>query len=219
VLARGRTPQRGVSTVEFHIVALFALLPLCFGILQVAVLLVDNHHIDYAAYMAARRGATAQGDMGAMRNRFARALTALDIDAATPLDRGNVPTRVAATYARVIQDVTLHARFRLLAPSPTAQADFAVNREGVRVIPNDALALRPAAAGARSGLSLQEANVLRLEINYCRPLIVPLVRELLLLTLRTIDADPWHQRCYAAGRVPIRSEGIAAMQSDFRVTS
>jgi hypothetical protein len=214
-----RRAQRGAATVEFHIVAWFALLPMCFGILQMALLMVDNHHVDYAAHMAARRGATAHGDIGAMRQRFARALTAVSIDAATPLSQSNAVQRVAAAYARVTADVAAHARLRILSPSPAAQADFAIARDGKQIIPNDALEYRPATPGARSGISLQQANVLRLEVVYCRALIVPLVRELLLATLRSIDYDPWHQQCYGAGRVPLRSEGVAAMQSDFIVSS
>jgi hypothetical protein len=87
------------------------------------------------------------------------------------------------------------------------------------VIPNDALESRSMAPGRRSGISLQQANVLRLEISYCRPLIVPFAGPLLVGTLRLLDHDLWHQRCYAAGRIPVRSEGVAPMQSDFRVTS
>jgi hypothetical protein len=66
---------------------------------------------------------------------------------------------------------------------------------------------------------LQEANVLRIEISYCRPLIVPFMGPTLLGALRRLDHDLWNQHCYAAGRVPLRSVGVAPMQSDFRVTS
>ncbi len=74
------------------------------------------------------------------------------------------------------------------------------------------------APGRRSGISLQQANVLRVEFSYCRPLIVPFAGPLLLGVLRQLDRDPWHQRCYAAGRIPLRAEGVAPMQSDFRVS-
>jgi hypothetical protein len=210
---------RGAATLEFYVVALFALLPLCLGTLQIALLLVDNHHIDFAAFMAARQGAVAQGDMGAMRRGFVRAITSRHMDSFTPLNRNNLTARVTEAYARATTDVLAFARFRLLAPDSAAQTDFAIRRDGDRVIPNDSLEYRSVATGVRSGHSLQQANILRIEISYCRPLIVPFARELLLATLRTIDAEPWHQRCYGAGRVPIRSEGSAPMQSDFKVTS
>jgi Flp pilus assembly protein TadG len=217
-MLKGRR-ARGAATVEFHIVALLAVLPLCLGIVQMALLMVENHHIDHAAFMAARQGAVTQGDPGAMRRAFASAVTPLLVSAASPVNRSNVVARVAEAYARAAADVALHARLRVVSPSADAQADFAITREGRRVIPNDALAYRSMSAGSRSGQSIQEANLLRLEVRYCRPLVVPLVSTLLLATLRSVDTDAWNQRCYAAGRVPIRSEGIAPMQSDFRVSS
>ncbi len=205
--------------VEFHIVALFALMPLCLGTLQMALLMIENHHLDHAAFLAARHGAVKHGDLSEVKRAFAQAVTVLFVESGTPLDRGNVLPRVAAAYAAATVDIAAYARVRLLAPDPDARADFAIRRDGQQVIPNDALESRSMAPGRRSGISLQQANVLRIEISYCRPLIVPFAGPLLLGTLRLLDNDLWHQRCYAAGRVPVRSEGVAPMQSDFRVTS
>ncbi len=205
--------------IEFHIVALLALMPLCLGTLQVALLMVENHHLDHAAFLAARTGAVTQGDAGEMRRAFAQAVTPLFIGSVTPLDRSNVVSRVAAAYASATADIAVYGKVRLLAPDAEARADFAIRRSGEQVIPNDALEFRSAAPGRRSGISLQQANILRVEFTYCRPLIVPFAGPMLLGTLRLLDHDPWHQWCYAAGRVPVRSEGVSPMQSDFRVTS
>ena len=43
-----------MATLEFHIVAVLALLPVCLGTLQIALLLVANHYVDFAAFAAAR---------------------------------------------------------------------------------------------------------------------------------------------------------------------
>jgi hypothetical protein len=214
-----RARCQGAAMIEFHVVALLALLPMCLGTLQVALLLVENHHLDHAAFLAARHGATRNGDMGEVRRAFAQAASTLHVGSATPLDRSNVLERVASAYAAVTADMVVHARVRLLSPPAEAQADFAIRRDAQQVIPNDALEFRSTAPGRRSGMSLQQANVLRLEFTYCRPLVVPFASQLLLGTLRMLDHDPWHQRCYAAGRIPVRSEGVAPMQSDFRVSS
>jgi TadE-like protein len=213
----------GVATVEFYVVALLALLPLCFGILQMGVLLIENHHIDYATFMAAREGAVKGGDTAAMRIAFAKSLTGLfsQADISNPRSAPQ-PARlaqvVASAYARATADSALYASFEVLAPNAAMQQDFSILRSGSRVIPNDALEYRSAIAGSRSGVSVQDANVLRLAVRYCRPLVVPLVSHLLLVTLRNLDADLFNQRCYSVGRVPIRSEGSAPMQSDFKVT-
>jgi hypothetical protein len=219
VLISGRRRCRGAAIIEFHVVALLALMPLCLGTLQAALLMVENHQLDHAAFLAARHGAVKHGDPDEMRRAFTRAVSILFIDSATPLDQSNAVGRVATAYTSATADIAIYAKMRVLAPDPAARADFAVRREGGYVIPNDALEFRGNTPGRRSGISLQQANVLRVEFVYCRPLIVPFAGPVLLETLQLLDHDPWHQWCYAAGRVPVRSEGVAPMQSDFRVTS
>jgi hypothetical protein len=219
VLHLQRAACEGSALVEFQIVALFAMLPLCLGMLQIALLLAENHHIDHAAFLAARHAAMRQGDLGAARQALAQAGSLLFIDPTDALDASNVAQRTTTALAAATADLALFGRVRVLEPTAGAQADFAVPRESQRVIPNDGLEYRSAARGRRSGITLQQANQLRLEVSWCRPLIVPFARELLLGSLRLLDADPWHQLCYAAGRVPIRSEGTSPMQSDFRVSS
>jgi TadE-like protein len=208
---------RGVATVEFVVVSLFALLPMLLGTLQVALLLVANHQVDYAAFSAARQGAVSNGDMGAMRGEFAKALVPLFVTSAESLDRDNVTGRVIGAYAKAILDVGLYARFELLSPANDAQEDFAIERDGRRVIPNDSLKLRKAVAGSASGQTIQEANLLKVGIAYCHPLIVPFARQFLISAVRLVDHDPWNNLCYSLGRVPLRSVGVSPMQSDFWV--
>lgn len=209
-----RQHSRGAATVEFYLVVLLALLPLCLGILQTALLLVANHHVDNAAFMAARQGAVRHGDVGAMRSEFARALTPLLVGAQS-VDRGNVTEKVLSTYADALREVVAFGRIEVISPGAQAQQDFAQTRDRQRVIPNDALNYRSAAPGERSGISLQEANILRVKFTYCRPVIVPFIRQLIVGFLQRMDTDPWNGRCYAQGRVPIASIGTAPMQSDF----
>ena len=214
-----RSHSRGAATLEFHIVALFALLPLCLGTLQIGLLLAENHHLDHAAFQAARQASMSGGDLDAARRALARAATVLYLQVDDELEAGNAATRVASAYAAALADQALFGRVAILDPTPEAQQDFAVRRANIRVIPNDGLEYRSRTAGRRSGQSIQDANLLRLEVRWCRPLIVPFVRPLLTGVLRSIDPDPWHQFCYEQGRVPIRSEAVSPMQSDFRVTS
>jgi hypothetical protein len=164
--------------------------------------------------MAARQGAVRHGDVAAMRSEFARALTPL-LAKAEPVDRDNVTQQVLSAYADALRDVTLFARLEVVSPDAKAQQDFAMNRDGRRIIPNDSLTFRSATLGERSGISLQEANVLRVKFTYCRPVIVPFIRQMMLGFLQRIDPDPWNAHCYADGRVPLVSTGTAPMQSDF----
>lgn len=217
MLSARRGRSRGAATLEFQIVALFALLPLCLGTLQLALLMAENHHVDHAAFLAARGAAMAGGDLSTARNAFAQGALPLLLDSTEELAGGNVAGAVATAYARTAADLAAFARFRVVSPDAAAQSDFGIDRHGRRVIPNDALSYRPATRGERSGVTLQQANMLRIEVSWCRPLIVPFARELLIATLRVLDQDVWHNVCYAAGRIPIRAEGVSPMQSDFRV--
>jgi hypothetical protein len=218
-MLKGARRIHGAATIEFQIVALFALLPLCLGMLQLALLLADNHHIDFAAFHAVRRAAMEQGNLHAARRAFAQASSVLFVDAGEELDAGNITGRAAAAYARAIADQARFARIRIIGPDADAQADFALLRGADRVIPNDGLQYRATTAGRRSGLSIQQANILRVEVIWCRELIVPFARQLIVGSLRAMDRDPWHQYCYSEGRVPVRSESATPMQSDFRVSS
>lgn len=209
--------QRGAAAVEYYIVALFGLLPLCLGMLQGFLLLVAGHHVDHAAFMATRNGATQGADPAAMRREFARVMAPQFLETSTALDAGNVVARVASARARSLADTARFARLRTLSPTEGARRDFAILRDGARVIPADALDHRSTAPGPDSGLTLQQSNMLRVEFVYCQPLVVPFVRALLIGVLQRLDSQVWHQRCYAAGRVPLRSVGTSPMQSDFRV--
>jgi hypothetical protein len=209
--------QRGAATVEFYLVALLALLPLCLGMLQISLLLIANHHVDHAAYMAARAGAMNRGNIDAIRNEFARVITPLFVESTSRLDAGNVVARVAAAQVRASADMAAFSRIRVLSPDAAAQQDFGERRDGDIVIPSDSLQHRSDGPGERSGMSLQQANMLRIEFTYCRPLVIPFVRGLMIGMLRRMDPEPSNLRCYAAGRLPIRTVGAAPMQSDFLV--
>ncbi len=211
-----RTSQRGAATVEFYLVGLLALLPMCLGMLQGCLLMVANHHVDHAAFMAVRSGATHGADSAAMRTEFARVLSPQFVAASGGIDAGNAVARVSLARSRALADVTLYAHLRTLSPNADARRDHGIVRDNALVIPGDSLQHRNATPGPQSGLSLQQANMLRVEFTYCQPLVVPLVRTLLTGLLKQLDGDPWHQRCYRAGRLPIRSVGTAPMQSDFR---
>ena len=154
-----------------------------------------------------------------MRSEFARVLSALFVESSTALDPGNVTARVAAARLRAMADVTAFSRIRVLSPTASAQRDFGESRDGTNVIPSDSLEYRSSTPGESSGLSLQQANMLRVEFVYCRPLVVPFVRGFMIGLLRQLDPAPANLHCYAAGRVPIRSVGVAPMQSDFRVAA
>jgi hypothetical protein len=207
--------ERGVAMVEFHVALLFALLPLCLGTLQIALLLVANHHLDHAAFQATRHAATEQGSELALRSAFTKAMIPLFMHGG---DGGGFSAQVIQAHLRATGDLSRYLQLRVLAPDQNARQDFALPRNGGQVIPNDALMYRSATPGRSSRISLQQANILQVEFTYCQDLVVPFAAQLLVAVMQPLVREPWQRFCLLAGRLPIRALGIAPMQSDFRVS-
>lgn len=208
---------RGAAALELVLVLSLGLLPLALGILQIALALQAHHTLNLATFMAARAGSVAGADAQTMRRRLAATLVPLYI----PSDRDPLRERTAVLVAQgqALADLTVFGELRVLRPTRAMLEDFGVQRAGRRVLPNDALQVRPTTGGARSGVSLQQANVLEIRATWCMPLLVPLVGSALVELLRWLDTEPLHQRCYADQRLPLVSRATVPMHSDTPVAS
>ena len=211
-----RKRQRAAALIEFQIVLVLGLLPLVLGVLQIALLLVASHVVHYATYQAARSGMVEGADPAVMRRALAVGLLPLHLVTAEPVDASNVTSLALAADLRSQLATGMFARLVILRPTAAAFADFASGQGGASVLRNDSLEHRTAAVGARSGLTLQQANILQIRVSYCHELIVPFINQLLLWVLRTTDDDGWSQLCYAAGRVPLVAQAAVNLQSDAR---
>ena len=207
---------RGLAMVEFQIVALLGCLPLLLGALQMFLLLMANHIVQYAAIEAVRSGAVNGADPSAMTRALAIGLLPLHAGADERIQQGDLVPLATAAYARSLAQTRAFGRIEILSPTAADFADFASEEPTGRVIRNDALQFRPVAAGSRSGRSIQEANLLRIRVHYCHPLDVPFIRQLLLGVLGSLETDARVLSCYAAGRVPLVAEAAVNMQSDVR---
>lgn len=199
--------NRGAALVEFHLVSLVALLPLLLGILQTGLLMVGHHALGYAAFEAARAGAVDHARLEAMYSGLAQGLVPL-------LGAAGGEAGAAAARLRAEAEVRLQARIERLSPDARDFDDWGEMRAGRRYIPNDALEYRPVQPRRAGGQSLQAANHLRIRVRLCYPLVVPLVDRLLPPLLRRLDPSIEDEICYAAGRVPLRVQGSAPMQSE-----
>jgi len=214
--AQHRRGLRGIAMVEFQIVALLGMLPLFLGGLQVLLLLMASHVVQYATFEAARAGAMNGADPSVMRRALAVGLLPLHATTAADITSGNAVAITTAAYGRSFAAILAFAAIDILNPSAAAFADFATEGPEGRAIRNDSLQYRPIEAGERSGRSIQDANLLRIQVRYCHPLQVPFVSQFLIGVLRQLASDPAVQRCYAAGRVPLVAEAVVNMQSDVR---
>lgn len=204
--AAERRRARGAATLEFLIVAFAVLVPLVFGTLEMALLIVARQTLGIATFMAARAGATEHGDPGAMRRALARGLVPLHAVRGT-----------AGAWAVSYADAQRPDRTRLEIwnPVPASFTDYGVTVEGRVEIPNVWPRTRTS-VGAASRQTIAEANQLGLRVSICRPLLFPVTAPLFIAGLRLRDASAFAQGCYAQGAVPLHSRALVHMQSAAR---
>jgi hypothetical protein len=201
--------QWGAAIVEATI-ALPLLIVVILAAVQFAFVYQAKATLNHAVLQAARAGAVSNAAPSALRRGLARGLA--------PLASPDASLQgVAETAARIEAELLTDARIRILNPTREAFDDFAVEVDGVRELPNDRLHAQSTQRGSRGGLSLQDANLLRVEITYGYELKVPLVGGLLRRLLSSArEGDAFHQQLLRRGRLPITATATVRMQSPLR---
>ena len=207
----------GQSMVEFIIVTPVMLL-LVFGALQFALIYHAKTALNYATFEAARFGAVSNARKTEMENAFARSMAAI-------YTHNN--TRDDLVCAREIVRKEIETGFvniEVLNPTPLAFNQLGITVDGDLVIPNDNLMYRSKVTS--DGLTIQDANLLKIRVGYCYPLYVPYINRVLGIML-TNDEDAtcpgctgarkqsgtFERRCLENGRFPINAQAIVRMQS------
>lgn len=171
---QGATPPRnsGQALVEFLIIYPTLLL-LILGGFQFALIYQAKSTLNYATFMAARQGALKNGKMTSIKDGLAGGMTPLF--ATTKDDYGDL------FKARVIAAVEvfnpLNTRIDVLSPTADAYNAHKADSESGTEIPNDNLMYRPTTV--KGGLSVQDANLLTIQVTYCTRLIVPIVNRVI----------------------------------------
>lgn len=202
--------HRGAALVE-AVIALPILIVVILAAIQFGFVYQAKATLNHAALQAARAGAVRNGEPAALRRGLALGLAPLSSPDASLQGAADA---VARTEASLLTD----ARIRILNPTRESFDDFATEVDGVRELPNDRLHTRSAAAGARGGLNIQDANLLRVEITYGYELKVPLVNGFLsrLSLLAAGEIDPFHEQLLRRNRLPISSTATVRMHSPLR---
>jgi hypothetical protein len=201
--------EQGAAIVE-TIIALPVLLVVILGAIQFGLIYQAKATLNHAGLQAARAGAVGHADSDAMRKGLARGLLPLYSPGASLAD-------AARTLARVREDVTSDARIRIVNPTREAFDDFGESTNGIREIPNDRLYVRSTAIGPRSGLNIQDANLLRIHVTYGYELKVPLINGFLSrLLLASGSYDDFERQLLRRGRLPITTTSTVRMQSTAR---
>lgn len=179
------TSQKGAGAVEF-LVAIPVLLGLILGTLQISLLYQARLQLEVAAQDAARAGALHGGDLEAIRAGLAEGLTPLYAHGQSLGDL--VKARARAEAAARLADIKIlsptvealhdHKEFgRLPLDDKTGQQSTPGGNWGWG-IPESHLGYRKTNLGAESGLSVQDANLLKIKVTYHHPLIVAFVDHL-----------------------------------------
>ena len=212
--SRLRSRQRGVAIAE-TVIALPILLALILGIIQFALIYQAKATLNHATLLAARAGAVEHAQPLAILSGLARGLVPL-------YSPDSSFQGYQSTLARVSAAVAGDARVRILNPTQEAFADFSEEVEGVREIPNDRLHVRSTAVGTQSGLNIQDANLLRVQVMYGYELNVPLVNWFITRTLLAFDGDDgydaFERQLLRRTRLPILSTSTVRMHTPARMS-
>ncbi|HEY4365686.1 MAG TPA: DUF6531 domain-containing protein [Steroidobacteraceae bacterium] len=205
---------QGAAIVE-TVIALPILLAVILGAIQFGLVYEAKATLNHASLQAARAGAVANANPEAIRLGLARGLVLL-------YSPESSLQGVAATAARINAALLTDARIRILNPTREAFADFGEETSGVREIPNDRLHTRSTTLGAQSGLNIQDANILKVEVTYGYKLKVPLVNwfisRILLSTRRNGGATrAFEQQLLRRTLLPVIATATVRMQSPARL--
>ncbi len=209
--------HNGQSMIEFIIVTPVILL-LLFGAFQFALIYHAKITLNYATFEAARIGAVSNARMSEMENAFARTMAAIHTHNATEDD---VMCAREIVYKEIENGFV---NIQVINPSAAAFEDDNLDPNDDDTIPNDNLMYRNAISD--TGLTIQDANLLKIRASYCYPMYVPYLNRVLGIMLTNsksdtcpgctgtfVNAGTFERGCLDNGRFPIHAQAIVRMQS------
>lgn len=200
----------GQSLPEF-LIAIPVFIFLILLIFQVILIYRAKTTLDYAALEAARAGSLHGADIEAIENGLIRGLTPLYATEA------NV-SGTAEAWLKAKADVTLNAKLQIVSPTQEALAAFREPQHNGRyALPNDNLAYRPRVPDDTARVNVQDANLLKIKVDYSYPLIIPFV-DLVLRGESNYTSGGADTNMNPPGlgryfRIPLQSHAVIRMQS------
>lgn len=200
--------QRGASLVEFSIIGLSVILVGLFT-LQLGLIYHAKTTLNYAVFEAARAGAVNNASMSAIRTELGIRLAPLQGGDGT---RNKALAAIAKSSLKVLDP--LNTSIVILNPTRAAFRDWAIldPDSGQRFIPVNHLRHQSYEVGSHSGLSLRDANLLKLHVTHGVDLRVPVVGKLMATAMQWIDLK--NAVFYAREKWPLQSVATVRMQSD-----
>jgi hypothetical protein len=204
---RHLTRQRG-SSLATTLIALPVLGALVGGAVQLGLMFEAKSTLNHAALQAARAGMVDNASEASLELGLARGLLPLYSPSEDLVDVGNT------LVCEVTPEVITNACIRIINPNREAFAEYAETIDDVEQIPNDELHRRPRTIGGRSGLTIQDANLLKVYVEYGAPMRVPIIGPLFARTLLLSDQLSGFQKSQLQqNRLPLVASATVRMQS------
>lgn len=191
-----------------YIIILPVLLMLVLGAVQFALLYQIKSTLNYAVFVGARQGALKNGKTNSIKDGIAAGMTPLYT---FEPDMGSMLKGRAIAMIEVFNPLT--TKLEVLSPTDKAVEDFGIDdpestaATKPKIIPNDNLTYRPTDAGAKSGINIQDANLLKIRVTYCAKLVVPLANVTIYSIVNGIEgvknlANEWYAESPNTAKTP-----------------
>ena len=162
--------QRGQSMTEYLII-LPSLLLLVLGVIQFALIYQAKASLNYATFMGARQGALKNANMTSIMDGVAGGMTPFF------MRTSSAPFLHDMAKARMISAIEVFnpntAKVEIISPTTEAFDAFS-QLSTTGDISNDNLMFRNS-NDLKHGMSIQDANLLKIRVTYCVKLMVPFV--------------------------------------------
>ena len=196
-----RPRRSGQALVEFLIIYPTLLL-LILGGFQFALIYQAKSTLNYATFMAARQGALKNGKMISIKDGLAGGMTPLF--ATEKDDYGNFFKARVIAAVEVFNPLT--TKIDVLSPTADAYNAHKADSESGTEIPNDNLMYRPTTV--KGGMSVQDANLLTIQVTYCTRLVVPIINRVIYsLYFGFVGEDVLAAKYYSEADVPTNLAG------------
>lgn len=200
--------ESGASLAEFLIAAPIVLL-VGMATLQAGLIYHGKTTLNYATFEAARTGAVNNAQLSSIRLELGQRLA--------PVQGGDgSQAQLIASLAESVIDVNdpTTTLVQILNPTPAAFDDWGVMSLAAnkRVLPNTHLRHKSHEVGFSSGVSLRDANLLKVRVVYGLDMKVPVIGEIIAQAMTQIDSDNAHY--YRQLKFPINAVATVRMQSE-----
>ncbi len=207
--------QSGSSIIEF-ILGGGLLCLILLGAIQMLLLYQAHIRLQQATFEAARYAIVNNGTLDAIKEGFARSSIDLYVQGTSASDLATAYVKAKAAIALPIILGGAGVEITRLNPSSETFNDWGI-QDGDHIIIKHAWArAKFSTPGATSGLTFQDAQILKIKVKYGYPLHVPVIGTLLGKTLALLNPSNIQYYLSNPARLPLTYTAVMHTQSDLQ---